>query len=44
VLRQPVQEQVRFRKVGGGIDAFQNFTETTALAPSSLMPERPETL
>ena len=39
-MREQVQQELRFGKVGSGEDALQNFTETVAPRPSSLMPER----
>ena len=41
---EPVGEEVRFGQVGRCVDALQNFTEIVPVKPSSLMPERPETL
>ena len=35
-------EELGFRKVGRGVDALQNPTETIRLAPLSCTPERPE--
>jgi hypothetical protein len=43
-MSQQVDEEMRLGKVGGGKDALQNFTETVPATPSSLMPERPDTL
>lgn len=39
---EPIDEEGGLRKVGRGVDALQNFTETITLPPLSLMPERPE--
>jgi hypothetical protein len=43
-MGQQVDEEVGLGKIDGGVDAFQNFTETVAPTASSLMPERFETL
>jgi hypothetical protein len=39
-MGEEVDEEVRLGKVGGGVDALQNFTETVTPRPSSLMPVR----
>ena len=39
-----VDEELGLGKVGRGVDALQNFTETIRLPPFSLMPERPDTV
>jgi len=38
-----VDEELGLGKVGRGVDALQNFTETIRFPPFSLIPERPET-
>jgi hypothetical protein len=43
-MGEKVDEEMRLGKVGGGVDALQNFTDTVPAKPSSLMPERFETL
>jgi hypothetical protein len=43
-MGEQVDEEMGLGKVGRGMDAFQNFTETDPAMPSSLIPERPETL
>jgi hypothetical protein len=43
-MGEEVDEEVRLGKVGRGVDAFQNFTETVPPKPSSLIPERLVTL
>jgi hypothetical protein len=43
-MGEKVEEEVRLGKVGRGVDALQNFTETEPATPSSLMPERLDTL
>jgi hypothetical protein len=39
-----VDEEMGLGKVGRGVDALQNFTETVPATPSSLMPVRLDTL
>jgi hypothetical protein len=39
-MGEEVDEELRLGQVGGGVDALQNFTETVAPMPSSLMPVR----
>lgn len=39
-MAEQVDEELRLREVGRGVDALQNFTEAVSPAPSSLMPER----
>jgi hypothetical protein len=39
-MGEEVDQEVRLGKVGGGVDALQNFTETVTPSPSSLMPVR----
>ncbi len=43
-MGEKVEEEVRLRKIGRGVDALQNFTDTEPAIPSSLMPERLESL
>jgi hypothetical protein len=43
-MGEKVEEEVRLGEVGRGVDALQNFTDTEPATPSSLMPERPESL
>jgi hypothetical protein len=43
-MGEQVDEEVRLGKVGRGVDALQNFTDTDPATPSSLMPERFDTL
>jgi hypothetical protein len=43
-IGEMVREQVRFGKVRSDKYLLQNFIESAALTPCSLMPERPETL
>ena len=39
-MAEEVDEELRLRQVGRGVDALQNFTETVTPSPSSLMPVR----
>ena len=43
-MGEKVEEEVRLGKIGRGVDALQNFTDTDPATPSSLMPERFDTL
>ena len=43
-VREPIGEEVRLRQIGCGVDLLQNLYESTAPAPHSLVPERPEML
>ena len=40
---EAVDEELGLGKVGRGVDALQNFTETITFPPFSFTPERPET-
>ena len=39
---EAIDEEVGLGKVGRGVDALQNFTDTIRFPPLSLMPDRPE--
>src|SRR5260221_12837204 len=43
-VREKIREEVRLRQVPRGVDPFQKRYDSMALTPSSLIPERPDTL
>ncbi len=43
-MGKEIDEEMGLGEIGRGVDPFQNFTETMPVTPSSLIPERPETL
>lgn len=43
-VREEVDEEVGLREVGGGVDALQKRSDSRPVMPSSVTPERPDTL